>query len=139
MDGMDRTIQLVRDGEPGFIFVNLVDFDMKYGHRNDVLGYTEALNAVDVRIGELIDSMKEDDILIITADHGCDPATPSTDHSREYTPMLIYGDTIREGLDLGTRSSFSDIAATIADIFSVRKPPYGESYYKEVKKIGLVN
>lgn len=134
MDGMDRTIQLVRDGEPGFIFVNLVDFDMKYGHRNDVLGYTEALNAVDVRIGELIDCMKEDDILIITADHGCDPATPSTDHSREYTPMLIYGDTIREGLDLGTRSSFSDIAATIADIFSVRKPPYGESYYEEVKK-----
>lgn len=134
MDGMDRIIQLVRDEEPGFIFANLVDFDMKYGHRNDVLGYTEALNEVDARIGELLDSMKEEDILIITADHGCDPATPSTDHSREYTPMLIYGHTIRKGVNLGTRSSFSDIAATIADIFAVRKPPYGESYYNEVKE-----
>ena len=134
MDGMDGTIQLVRDREPGFIFVNLVDFDMKYGHRNDVLGYTEALNAVDARIGELLDSMAKEDILIITADHGCDPSTPSTDHSREYTPMLIYGYTIREGVNLGTRSSFSDVAATIADIFDVRKPPYGESYYREVKE-----
>lgn len=133
-DGMNCTIQLVRGGEPGFIFVNLVDFDMKYGHRNDVSGYARALNEVDVQIKELLDSMGKHDILIITADHGCDPATPSTDHSREYTPMLIYGSAIKEGVNLGTRASFSDIAATIADIFEVRKPVYGESYYNQVKK-----
>jgi len=133
-DGMNRTIQLVRDGEPGLLFINLVDFDMKYGHRNDVLGYTQALNEVDVGLKKLLDCMKKDDILIITADHGCDPATESTDHSREYTPMLIYGNTIRQGVNLGTRASFSYIAATIADIFDVRKPAYGDSYYKQVNK-----
>jgi len=132
-DGMNRTIQLVRDGEPGFIFVNLVDFDMKYGHRNDLNGYVNALNEVDIQLKELIDCMKYNDILIITADHGCDPATSSTDHSREYTPMLVYGGRIRRGMNLGTRGSFSDIAATIADIFGVRKPAYGESFYRQIK------
>jgi phosphopentomutase len=131
-DGMNRTIQLVRDGEPGFLFVNLVDFDMKYGHRNDVIGYTNALNAFDLQLQELLNCMGERDILIITADHGCDPATPSTDHSREYTPMLVCGKSVKQGVNLGTRESFSDIAATIADIFKVRKPDNGTSYYADL-------
>lgn len=138
-EGMNRTIQLVRDGEQGLLFVNLVDFDMRYGHRNDVRGYAKALNLFDIQLKELADCMEEEDILIITADHGCDPATPSTDHSREYTPMLIYGKSVRQGIDLGTRSSFSDIAATIADIFKVKKPAYGTSYYDEVKKSQLLS
>jgi phosphopentomutase len=132
-DGMNKTINLVRNEEEGFIFVNLVDFDMKYGHRNDVPGYVKALNTFDVQLKEFLDCMRHDDILIITADHGCDPGTPSTDHSREYVPMLIYGNTIKQGVNLGTRASFSDIAATIADFFGVRKPAFGASYYNEVK------
>jgi phosphopentomutase len=132
-DGMNKTIKLVREGEQGFLFINLVDFDMKYGHRNDVSGYTKALNAFDIQLKDLLDSMEPEDILIITADHGCDPGTPSTDHSREYVPMLIYGERIKQGVDLGTRASFSDIAATVAEIFKVKSPPSGESFYSLVK------
>lgn len=133
-DGMNLTLELVRNGEEGMIFVNLVDFDMKYGHRNDTRGYAKAMNAFDAQLAELKDCMKENDILLITADHGCDPATPSTDHSREYTPMLIYGKTIKSGVNLGTRNSFSDIAATIAEIFGIKMPAYGTSYYNNVRK-----
>lgn len=133
-DGMQKTIDMVKEGQDGFIFVNLVDFDMKFGHRNDVEGYAAALNEFDTQLGELIALLNEDDILMITADHGCDPTTEGSDHSREYVPMLIFGNSIKSGVDLGTRASFSDIAATLSDIFNVEKPAFGESFLSEVSK-----
>ena len=99
--------------------MNLVDFDMMYGHRNDIDGYVAALNEVDIQIGRLMEKMGPEDLLMITADHGCDPGFKGTDHSREYTPCLCYGRNLKKGIDLGTRSSFADIAQTIADIFGV--------------------
>lgn len=133
-DGMQKTIDMVKEGQDGFIFVNLVDFDMKFGHRNDVEGYAAALNEFDAQLGELMSLLKEDDIVIITADHGCDPTTEGSDHSREYVPMLIFGENIKSEVDLGTRASFSDIAATLADIFKVENPAFGESFFSSVSK-----
>lgn len=133
-DGMQKTIDMVKEGQDGFIFVNLVDFDMKFGHRNDVEGYAAALNEFDTQLGELMSLLNEDDIVIITADHGCDPTTEGSDHSREYVPMLIFGENIKSGIDLGTRASFSDIAATLADIFKVENPAFGESFFSSVSK-----
>ena len=112
-DGTEATLQLIRDGKGDFIFTNLVDTDMLYGHRNDVEGYALALEAFDNRLPELTDAMKEGDILMVTADHGCDPTTPSTDHSREYIPLIATGAHLKRGVDLGTRSTFADIGATI--------------------------
>lgn len=120
-DGMERTIALLDKDFDGLCFVNLVDFDMKFGHRNDVDGYAKALTEFDTQLGEFLSKMRSDDILIITADHGCDPVTVSTDHSREYVPMIIYGGGIQKGVDLQTRASFSDISATILEIFNVDK------------------
>lgn len=133
-DGMQKTIDMLKSGQDGFIFVNLVDFDMKFGHRNDVEGYAAALNEFDVQLGELMPLLNKDDILIITADHGCDPTTEGSDHSREYVPMIIFGESLKSGENLGTRKSFSDIAATISDIFNVEKPMFGESFLSEVSK-----
>lgn len=133
-DGMQKTIDMVKEGQDGFIFVNLVDFDMKFGHRNDVEGYAAALNEFDDQLGELMSLLNEDDTVIITADHGCDPTTEGSDHSREYVPMLIFGGNIKSGVDLGTRASFSDIAATLADIFKVEKPAFGESFFSSILK-----
>lgn len=130
--GMEKTIELVKNNEPGFIFVNLVDFDMKFGHRNDVEGYTKALNEFDVQLGELLGCLGDDDMLLITADHGCDPSTPGSDHSREYTPLLVHGKKVKQGVNLGTRSCFSDIAATVAEFFEVESPAFGESFLKDV-------
>lgn len=118
-EGMDISISLQSKDFEGICFINLVDFDMVYGHRNDVTGYAAALTAFDKRLGVFLANMRPEDVLIITADHGCDPATPSTDHSREYTPMLIVGDSIRHGVDLGTRNTFADIAATVLDCFDI--------------------
>lgn len=119
----------------GLCFVNLVDFDMKYGHRNDIAGYAAAATEFDGFLSEFIKDMREDDVLLITADHGCDPATPSTDHSREYTPMLIYGNGVKSGVNLGTRSSFADISATVLEYFGVPQGiTKGESFLKQVKK-----
>jgi len=131
-DGMEQTIKLLDKDFNGLCFVNLVDFDMVYGHRNDVDGYANAATEFDVQLAQFMSNMKSDDVLIITADHGCDPATPSTDHSREYAPMLAYGKAIKSGVDLGTRKSFSDIAATILDIFSIDEKLAGESFKKEI-------
>lgn len=132
-DGMDKTLQIVNRDFNGLCFINLVDFDMVYGHRNDVEGYARALSAFDKRLGELLPMLQEDDLLIITADHGCDPATPSTDHSREYTPMLAYGDKIKKGVDLGTRASFADIGSTVLEWFGVSSDSiYGDSFLKEI-------
>lgn len=131
-DGMNITVKLEDTDFTGLCFVNLVDFDMMYGHRNDVEGYANAVTEFDVQVGEFIKKMKTDDVLIITADHGCDPSTPSTDHSREYVPMLIYGSCIKQGIDLKIRDSFADISATILDMFSLPKDTAGKSFYKEI-------
>ncbi len=134
-NGMQVTKEMQNRDFNGLCFVNLVDFDMKYGHRNDVDGYAAAMTQFDEFLGGFIKDMKDDDALIITADHGCDPSTPSTDHSREYTPMIIYGKGIKSGVDLRTRSSFADISATVLDMFGVnQEDTFGISFYNEVKK-----
>lgn len=121
MDGVDKTLTLLqdRDKKPGLIFTNLVEFDQNYGHRNDCRGYAKALEQFDRRLPEILTNISDDDLLIITADHGCDPTTPGTDHSREYVPLLVWSPQIQQGVNLGTRDSFSDVAATIADIFNL--------------------
>ena len=119
-DGMQKTMQMLDRDFNGLCFVNLVDFDMLYGHRNDVAGYALALTNFDKWLGEFMPRLNDDDLLIITADHGCDPKTPSTDHSREYVPMLMYGKNVKP-VNLGTLPTFSDIAATVLDVFGVEK------------------
>lgn len=132
-DGIEKTLAAIRDqNEAGLIFTNLVDFDAKYGHRNNPQGYADSLAEFDRRLPEIVDALKEDDILIITADHGNDPTTPSTDHSREYVPILIAGQTIRAGTNIGVRSTFADLAATIATIFNIKLPPVGQSFQLEI-------
>ena len=134
-DGMDKTMEIVKRDFNGLCFVNLVDFDMVYGHRNDVQGYARALTAFDRRLGELLPYLQEDDLLIITADHGCDPSTPSTDHSREYTPMIAYGKQIKGGVNLGTRDSFADIGATVLQWFDLPTDAiFGKGFLEEIRK-----
>jgi phosphopentomutase len=118
-DGMRRTIDLVRDSDADFIFTNLVDFDSKYGHRNDAHGYAKALVTFDEELGTLLQSMRNEDLLFVTADHGCDPTDVSTDHTREYVPMLIAGPGIAGARALGTRSTFSDLGVTICDLLGI--------------------
>jgi len=133
-DGMEKTIALVKSDFHGLCFVNLVEFDSTYGHRNNISGYAKALSEFDIQLGEMLKLLRSDDVLIITADHGCDPGTPSTDHSREYTPMLIYGGSVKADVNLGTRQSFADIGATVLDIFGVGKEATaGDSFWREVK------
>ncbi len=133
--GMQVTKEMQGRDFEGLCFVNLVDFDMKYGHRNDVPGYAAAATEFDMFLTDFLKDMREEDVLLITADHGCDPATPSTDHSREYTPMLICGKGVREGVDLGTRPTFSDISATVLDYFGVGQgKTSGTSFWNEVKR-----
>jgi phosphopentomutase len=104
-----------------------------YGHRNDIAGYARAMSDFDVRLGELLPKLGEEDLLIITADHGCDPATPSTDHSREYTPMIAYGKKLKAGVNLGTRESFADIGATVLEWFGLSADAiYGKSFLQEI-------
>lgn len=133
-DGMNKTLAWMDDDFEGLCFVNLVDFDMLYGHRNNVDGYANALTEFDVQLEQMLKKMRKDDVLIITADHGCDPSTASTDHSREYVPCLVYGDKIKAGVDLKTRKSFSDIAATIGELFGVNKTFAGESFLDKIIK-----
>ena len=116
-DGMRKTLDAVRDFPDGLIFVNLVDFDQQYGHRNDVAGYAAALEEFDRWLPQLRAALEPDDMVILTADHGCDPTTPSTDHSREYTPLLVFGPHVRAGVDLGLRATLSDIGQTVAENF----------------------
>lgn len=128
-DGIDKTIAAIRERqERGLIFTNLVDFDAKFGHRNNPQGYADALADFDRRLPEIGAALAEDDILILTADHGNDPTTPSTDHSREYVPILISGKIVKAGVNIGVRQTFADLATTIADIFSVNLPPKGRSF-----------
>jgi phosphopentomutase len=129
MDGVDKTIDAMRTRrERGLIFINLVDFDAKFGHRNNPQGYAEALAEFDRRVPELLDALADDDLLVVTADHGNDPTTPSTDHSREYVPLLITGQAVRAGVNLGVRETFADLAATSADLLNVAPPPQGTSF-----------
>ena len=134
IDGMEKTIEEAKSSTGGLVFVNLVDFDMLYGHRNNVNGYARAMTVFDKQLGELIDCLKKDDIVIITADHGCDPITESTDHSREYVPMIIFGNNIKPGVNLKTRSSFADIGATVVDYLGVISNTSGDSFLDKVIK-----
>jgi len=126
-DGMEKTLQAMDSLASGMIFVNLVDFDQLYGHRNDVEGYARALEAVDDWLPSIESRLRPGDLLILTADHGCDPTTKSTDHSREYVPLLVHGKKARAGVDLGTRKTLSDIGQTVAENFGT-KIVTGESF-----------
>jgi phosphopentomutase len=119
-DGMQKTLDAMSEADAGLIFTNLVDFDMLYGHRNDVEGYARALEEVDAWLPTLLVRLGESDLVILTADHGCDPTTPSTDHSREYVPLLAAGPRVRAGADLGTRATLSEIGQTVAENFGAR-------------------
>ena len=131
-DGIAKTLDLMENDFEGICFVNLVDFDMVYGHRNDAPGYARALMEFDQALPKFMEQMGEDDLLIITADHGCDPSTPSTDHSREYTPMLAWSKKIRPGANLGTRTTFADIGATVLEYFGLENRTDGQSFLKEI-------
>ncbi|MBE5730895.1 MAG: phosphopentomutase [Clostridiales bacterium] len=132
--GMDEAIRLAQTDFCGLCFVNLVDFDSAYGHRNDTAGYARAMTEFDRKLALLLPHLREGDMLIITADHGCDPTTASTDHSREYTPLLVFGERIRSGINLGTRQTFADISATVLEFFGQnRQSTSGKSFLHEVK------
>ena len=126
-DGMEKTLRIQQEDFTGLCFVNLVDFDMTYGHRRDIAGYARATTEFDVQLGTFMGHMREDDVLMITADHGCDPGAPGTDHTREYVPLLVYGAPIRQGLNLGTYPTFAMIGATVADMFGAGLTTKGES------------
>ena len=131
-DGISKTIECIKKKNKGIIFTNLNDFDMKFGHRNDPSGYAEALKAFDQRLPEILRELKKQDILIITADHGCDPTTPGTDHTREYVPLLVYGKTLGNPISLGIRQSFADVGATVAEILQIADFDAGKSFLKEI-------
>lgn len=133
-NGIERLLEYQKKDFNGLCFVNLVDFDMLYGHRNDIDGYAKALTYFDKKIPEIISGLRDEDILMITADHGCDPSTASTDHSREYTPWVIYGKDIKPNTNLGTLPTFADIGATVLDYFGIQGGIKGKSRLKDVLK-----
>jgi phosphopentomutase len=130
--GMDRVEEQMARRERGLIFANLVDFDTLYGHRNDVHGYAANLERFDARLSRLIPKLRSDDLLVVTADHGNDPTTPSTDHSREHVPILLAGERVKKGVDLGTRTSFADLGQTLADVFRLPPLANGTSFLAEL-------
>ncbi|WP_246483996.1 phosphopentomutase [Heyndrickxia vini] len=134
MDGMDKFIQTFDKEFTGLSFINLVDFDALYGHRRDPIGYGKALEEYDARLPEVFEKMSDDDLLIITADHGNDPVHHGTDHTREYVPLLIYSKRFNGGTELPLRKTFADIGATIADNFNVKLPEFGTSFLKDIKE-----
>ena len=131
-DGIDKTIEWMKQDFEGLCFTNLVDYDMLYGHRNDVDGYAAALTYFDERMTEILALLRDEDILMVTADHGCDPSTASTDHSREYIPLVIAGRPVKPGTNIGTRSGFADIGKTILDYFGLKNDISGESFLTEI-------
>ncbi len=131
-DGIEATINAIKEDFEGLIFTNLVDFDMIYGHRNDLKGYSDALKYFDSKLPEIINSLKNDDILIITADHGCDPTTESTDHSREYIPLIIFGKEIKSNNNVGILDTFSCIGKTILDILNIENKIEGYSIKEQI-------
>lgn len=132
-EGEQVLLDLARRTGEGLVFANLVEFDTQYGHRNDPAGFARALQQFDETLGRLLPAMRDDEMVWVTADHGNDPTTPSTDHSREYTPLLVAGPRVRRGADLGTRDTFADLGATVAEVFSVTAPRSGTSFLKELK------
>lgn len=137
MHGFDNLVARVSGDDQGFVFANLVDFDMLWGHRNDAASYARGLEEVDARMPELLDAMIDGDLLIITADHGCDPTTESTDHSREYTPLISHVKGVDHGVDLGTRATFSDIGETVLDFYGIAGAcGRGTSFLPEVLHAG---
>ena len=134
-DGIHKTIEAIKEDTNGLIFTNLVDFDMLYGHRNNIEGYARALEEFDSFLPEIIENLKQEDILIITADHGCDPSTPSTDHSREYVPIVAYGKNLKQNVNIGIRKTYADISATILDLLNVKSTlKYGISFKNDILK-----
>jgi phosphopentomutase len=132
-EGEAVLLDLAKKPGEGLVFANLVDFDTQYGHRNDPAGFARALVEFDDRLGELLGRLREDEMVWVTADHGNDPTTPSTDHSREYTPLLVAGPRVKRGVDLGTRTTFADLGATLAELFGVVPPRHGRSFLKELR------
>lgn len=131
-DGIRATLRYMGSEDSGLIFTNLVDFDMLYGHRNDVEGYARTLEEFDAALPGILDALRNQDMLIITADHGCDPTFPGTDHTREYIPLLVTGKGLRQGVNLGTRRSFADIGATVYAYLSGQSWPTGESFLADI-------
>ena len=132
-DGMDKMADVVRRDFHGISFLNLVDFDANFGHRRDPIGYGEALEEFDRRLPEVLEALSEDDLLMITADHGNDPTFPGTDHTREYVPLIVYSPRFNVGAQLPLRETFADIAATIAENFNIAAPKFGTSFLNELK------
>lgn len=132
-DGMDKMAEVVRRDFHGISFLNLVDFDANFGHRRDPIGYGQALEEFDRRLPEVMEALSDDDLLIITADHGNDPTFPGTDHTREYVPLIVYSPRFTAGSELQLRETFADIAATIADNFNIAAPQFGKSFLSELK------
>ena len=132
MDGVDKTLEYMRQDNKGLIYTNLVEFDSAWGHRRDAVKYGKGLEDFDSRLPEIIDAMRDDDILIITADHGCDPTYTGTDHTREYVPILMYGKKLKKNVNLHTGDTYADIAQTIAEIFNTRKTQIGTSRLKDI-------
>lgn len=130
--GMDVITSAMASVNSGLIFANLVDFDTQYGHRNNTAGYAQNLERFDARLAALLPTLRDDDVLVVTADHGNDPTTPSTDHAREYVPVLITGQRVRTGAELGTRSSFADLGQTLAELLQLEPLPHGTSFLKEM-------
>ena len=133
MEGVEKTLKYMAKVKSGLIMTNLVDFDMLYGHRNDVEGYARALEAFDERLPEIYAALQPEDMLIITADHGCDPTRSGTDHSREYVPLLVYGPMLKKGVSLGVRSTFADLGATVAEYLETEPMLNGKSFYVEIQ------
>lgn len=131
-DGLDAVLEAMAQTERGLIFANLVDFDSKFGHRNDWAGYGRALEYADSRVPEIEALLQPGDVLIFTADHGCDPTTPGTDHSREYVPLLITGERVRPGTDVGTRTTLADLGETVAELLGVAGPGTGVSFARDI-------
>jgi phosphopentomutase len=130
--GVDGVLEMMQEEPRGLIFANLVDFDTQYGHRNDIAGYARNLERFDSRLSELLPRLRPTDLLVVTADHGNDPTTPSTDHSREYVPLLVTGPAIRADVDLGTRETFADVGQTVADVFGLPPLAHGTSFLSQV-------
>ena len=132
-EGEDVLVDLARRAGEGLVFANLVDFDQQYGHRNDAPGFARALEQFDERCGEIEGRLRDDELCLVTADHGNDPTTPGTDHTREYTPLLVAGPRVRPGVDLGTRATFADVGATLAEMLGVGRLAHGTSFLRELR------
>jgi phosphopentomutase len=129
---MDKVEAQMKVVDRGLIFTNLVDFDAQYGHRNDVAGYAANLERFDARLAAILPQLRDDDLLVVTADHGNDPTTASTDHAREYVPLLVAGPRVRAAQDLGTRKTFADLGQTLAEVFGVGRLAHGTSFLPEI-------